>query len=66
MNKIIALFKRNYVKVATAFVAFGTMVNMVSGNSLMDSLSNSILTAMLLVIAGCIVLTVHYSTSSVK
>lgn len=66
MNKFVALVKRNVVKVATSFVAFGTMVGLVCGNSFADSLCNSLLTAATLATVGCITLIAHYKTSSVK
>lgn len=66
MNKFVALVKRNVVKVAAGFVAFGTMTGLVCGNSFADSLCSSLLTGVAITIAGCITLIAHYMTSSVK
>ena len=61
MNKIIALFKRNWVKVVSVFVTFGTIIGMMSGNSFTDSLCNSALAVVTFVIVANIALIAHYS-----
>lgn len=61
MNKIIALFKRNWVKFVSVFVTFGTIIGMMSGNSFTDSLCNSALAVAAFVIAVNITLIAHYS-----